>query len=165
MYKAMNNKLVFLGLAIPIFMLLVPNVYAGDRDCDREPNDPLCTGEKGTGGMTFCDLAWSDPADVDRFGDCYDRDFSRIDCDEHQNHSRCVGFEGRDGLIFCDVQYQDVGYKENCYDRNDNPSEYCDKYAVEESDKKWEAEFCRSVCNNYEAVIARGESCENNPRD
>lgn len=26
------NKLVFLGLAIPIFLLLIPNVYATDTD-------------------------------------------------------------------------------------------------------------------------------------
>lgn len=54
--------------------------------------------------MRFCDLVISEGVPInDRFGDCYDRDFSKIDCVEYPNHSRCVGFEGRDGLIFCDV--------------------------------------------------------------
>jgi hypothetical protein len=134
-------------------------VKAGDRNCDVEPDHPYCNGTEGAGGMIYCDLAWSDPADYDRFGDCYDRDFSRIDCDEHPNHSRCVGHDGRDGLIFCDVQEGDVGFKENCYDRNDNPKEYCDNYAVEESAKEWTAEFCLAVCINYEDVIGKGEPC------
>lgn len=55
------------------------------------------------------------------------RDFSPIDCDEHTGHSGCGGTTGRNGLIFCDVQQRDMGFKENCYDRNDNPTEYCDK--------------------------------------
>lgn len=150
-----NTKPIFLGL-IPVLMLLVPNVYAGDRDCDTEPNHPLCDGTEGADGMMFCDLA-----EVGRGEDCYDRDFSRIDCDEKPNHSRCVGYQGREGLIFCDEQYQDVGYKENCYDRNDTPDQYCDKYAVGESDKRWEAEFCQSTCENYEDVIGKGDPCEN----
>jgi hypothetical protein len=104
--------------------------------------------------MAFCDLVGADRGD-----DCYDRDFSRIDCNEHSNHSRCIGFQGRDGLIFCDVQYQDVGYKSNCYD---NPSEYCDNYAKQESRKEWTTEFCQSVCNNYDDVIVREEQCDNN---
>ena len=78
-------------------------VVAGDANCETDPDDPRCTGEKGAGGMNFC-------VPGDRFGDCYDADFSTIDCDEHQNHSRCSGFQGRDGNIFCDIQYEDLGY-------------------------------------------------------
>ena len=115
----------------------------------------------GAGGMVFCDLAWSNPDDVDRFGDCYDRDFSRIDCDEHPNHSRCTGFGGRNGLIFCDVAYEDLGYKPGCYDRYDNPTNYCDNYAKEESGQEWTAEFCQSICDNSEGVIGREEPCTN----
>lgn len=147
------NKLIFLAAIIPILMLTVPNAYASDRNCEQEPNDELCTGEKGAQGMNFCT--------DDRFGDCYDRDFSRIDCDEIPGHSRCTGFQGRDGLIFCDVQYQDVGFKSNCYDRNDNPREYCDEYAIDESDRWYKAEFCQSICDNYQEVIGRGEPCSN----
>lgn len=162
----MTMKYLPIGMIVATLFLsgiaMATPVKAGDIDCEREPNNELCTGERGADGMTFCDLAWSDPADVDRFGDCYDRDFSRIDCAEHPKHSRCVGFEGRDGLIFCDVQYQDVGYKENWYDRNDNPSEYCDNYAVEESSKEWTAEFCQSICSNYQDVLTKGEHCDNN---
>lgn len=47
-----------------------------------------------------------------------------------------------------------LGFKSNCYDRNDNPSEYCDNYAVEESSKKWTASFCQNICNNYDDVLA-----------
>ena len=155
----MNNKLIFLGL-LPVLVLTVPNVNAGDVDRDARPNDEYCNGTEGAGGMAFCDVAG-----VDRGDDCYDRDFSKIDCDEHPDHSRCNGHKGRDGSIFCDVQYQDVGYKENCYDRNDNPSEYCDNYAIEESNKEWTAEFCQAVCNNYEDVIVKGEHCDNTTRD
>jgi hypothetical protein len=131
-------------------------VKAGDRNCDRYPDDPLCTGEEGAAGMVFCDLHG-----LERGDDCYDRDFSRIDCEEKPNHSRCVGHDGRDGYIFCDVAYADLGYKPSCYDRNDEPTIYCDNYAKEESDKKWEAEFCQSICDNYENVIGKGEPCEN----
>ncbi|MGC1134214.1 MAG: hypothetical protein WA941_15415 [Nitrososphaeraceae archaeon] len=134
---------------------------AGDRNCDVDISHPYCTGEEGAQGMIFCDLAWSDPADYDRFGDCYDRDFSRIDCGEHPGHSRCGGFQGRDGLIFCDKQYEDMGFKENCFDRNDNPKEYCDNYAIDESDRWYKAEFCQSICDNYQEVIGRGELCSN----
>jgi hypothetical protein len=95
----------------------------------------------------------------DRFGDCYGGDFSRIDSDEHPKHSRCVGHDGKDGLIFCDIAYQDLGYKPDCYDRNDNPREYCNNYAIDESDRSYTAEFCQGICNNYD-VIDKGESCE-----
>jgi hypothetical protein len=132
-------------------------VKAGDRNCDVDINHPYCTGEEGADGIVFCDLAGNED---DRFGDCYDRDFSQIDCDAHPNHSRCIGHDGRDGLIFCDVQEEDVGFKENCYDRNDNPKWYCDNYAVEESAKEWTAEFCLAACINYEDVIGRGEPCD-----
>jgi hypothetical protein len=133
-------------------------VKAGDIDCDIRPNHEYCTGEEGASGMAFCDLSANED---DRFGDCYDRDFSRIDCDEHPSHSRCVGFEGRDGLIFCDVAYEDLGYKPGCYDRNDNPRDYCDNYAIDESDRWYTAEFCQIICDNYDAVIGREEPCEN----
>ena len=129
---------------------------AGDIDCEREPDHKYCNGTEGAGGMAFCDVAG-----VERGDDCYDRDFSRIDCVEIPGHSRCIGFEGRDGLIFCDVHYQNLGFKSNCYDRNDNPREYCDNYAIDESDRWYKAEFCQSVCDNYQEVISRGELCSN----
>jgi hypothetical protein len=141
--------LAIAGLTVPIM-----NVSGGDANCDTDPNDPRCTGEDGAGGMNFC-------VPGDRFGDCYDADFSRIDCNEHQQHTRCIGHQGRDGLIFCDVQYQDMGFKDNCYDRNDNPKEYCDNYAKEESDRWHKAEFCQAICDNYQEVISKEESCTN----
>jgi hypothetical protein len=116
--------------------------------------------QRCAGGMIFCDRAWSDPADYDRFGDCYDRDFSTIDCNEHPNHSRCYGYQGREGNIFCDIQEADVGYLDNCYDRKDSPDQYCDKYAVDESEPEYMREFCQGICENYEDVIDKGEPCE-----
>lgn len=93
---------LLLGLAIPIFLLLVSNAYATDES--------LYNGERGI-----------------------------------------------EGKIFCDIQYQEEDTKSGCYDRNDTPDQYCDKYAqIEESN--W---FCESVCSNYEEVIARGEHCDN----
>ena len=132
---------------------MVQPVVAGDANCETDPDDPRCTGEKGAGGMNFC-------VPGDRFGDCYDADFSTIDCDVHQNHSRCTGSQGRDGMIFCDVQQLDMGFEENCYDRYDNPSEYCNDHAIDESDFVYTARFCQSICENYEDVIGRGEPCE-----
>jgi hypothetical protein len=142
-------------IAVMLVVGIPSTTFASDINCEEEPNDEYCTGEEGAGGMAFCDVVGAERGD-----DCYDRDFSGIDCGEHPDHSRCTGFQGRDGLIFCDVQYQDVGYKENCYDRNDNPSEYCDSYAVEESSKEWTAEFCQTVCSNYQDVLAKGELCD-----
>jgi hypothetical protein len=60
--------------------------------------------------------------------------------------------------MFCDIQYQDLGYYDNCYDRKDTPDQYCDKYAIDESDRWYTAEFCQGICDNYEAVIDRGEA-------
>jgi hypothetical protein len=123
------NKLVFLAVVpillaavpnayvVPILLAAVPNAYAGDADCDTDPNDSRCNGETGASGMTFCDLAWSNPEDVDRFGDCYDRDFSTIDCDEYPDSSRCSGYRGEGGKIYCDLQKEEVGYEENCYEQ------------------------------------------------
>ena len=105
--------------------------------------------------MAFCDVTGADRGD-----DCYDRNFFRIDYNEIPGHARCVGHDGRNGLMFCDVQYEDVGYNENCYDRNDNPTDHCDSYAVEESSKEWTAEFCQTVCSNYQDVLAKGEFCD-----
>lgn len=34
--------------------------------------------------------------------------------------------------------------------------DYDGDYAVEESSKQWTAEFCQTVCSNYQDVIARG---------
>jgi hypothetical protein len=163
MMKQLQLQLLLVLVIIPLLFMAttLSNVHAGDANCETDPDDPRCTGEKGAGGMNFCDLAWSDPADVDRFGDCYDRDFSRIDCEEHPGHSRCGGTTGREGLIFCDRQQEEMGFQENCYDRNDNPKEYCDNYAIDESDRWYTAEFCQSICDNYEEVINRGEECGN----
>jgi hypothetical protein len=59
--------------------------------------------------------------------------------------------------------HQETGGKAGgCYDRNDTPDQYCDKYAEEESSKESTAWFCEAVCSNYEDVLARGEHCDNN---
>lgn len=79
---------------------------------------------------------------------------------EKSKSAACGGTTGRDGLIFCDKQQRDMGFKENCYDRNDNPTEYCDKYAIDESEFMYTARFCQSICENYEDVIGRGEPCD-----
>ena len=94
-----NSLSIIIVLAIVGLTIPVMNVNAGDRNCDVDVNHPYCTGEEGASGMVYCDLAYSNPADVDMYGDCYNRDFSTIDCHEHPNHSRCIGFEGREGKI------------------------------------------------------------------
>jgi hypothetical protein len=94
-----------------ISVLTVQTVHASDIICRDEPQDDLCTGERGAQGMGYCGTA-------DRFGDCYDGDFSRIDCSgEHNESSRCTGYNGREGLIFCDKQFEQVGYRGNCFER------------------------------------------------
>jgi hypothetical protein len=125
-------------------------VKAGDRNCDVELDHPYCNGEEGRLGMAFCTPEYPE-------GDCYSRDYSQRDCNENPNHSRCDGYLGRDGYIFCDIDPD----ADSCYDRNDDPTKYCDNYAVDESDRWYTAEFCQSICYNYQEVIGRGEPCSN----
>ena len=63
------NKLIFLSL-IPVLMAAIPNVYASDINCDREPNDELCTGKKGWQGMNYC------PEGIR--GDCFTCEFGDV---------------------------------------------------------------------------------------
>ena len=35
-------------------MLTVPNVYASEDNCDENPNDSLCNGDRGIEGLIFC---------------------------------------------------------------------------------------------------------------
>jgi hypothetical protein len=142
---------VIAAVALLVISIISLNVYAGDTNCNAEPESDVCTGEAGADGMYFCG--------TDRFDDCYDGDFSRIDCSgEHNETSRCTGYSGREGLMFCDLQFDDVGYRDNCYNRDDNPTEYCDKYAKDESDRPY-TNFCQTVCANYEDVIIKDKEC------
>lgn len=59
----------------------------------------------------------------------------RIDCDENGDHSWCNGAIGRNGIPFCDLDIRPG----SCYDRNDNPQDYCEQYG--ESDK----DFCEII--------------------
>jgi hypothetical protein len=49
------------------------------------------------------------------------------------------GDRGIEGKIFCDIQYQKEDRKHDCYDRNDNPKEYCEKY------RELDADFCEII--------------------
>ena len=54
----------------------------------------------------------------------------------------CDGSRDRDGLIFCDIYATFTGSRiayGGCYDRNDNPVEYCSHFATEEgrNDDGW----------------------------
>jgi hypothetical protein len=56
--------------------------------------------------------------------------------------THCDGSRGRDGLIFCDIYVTFTGSRiayGGCYDRNDNPFEYCSHFAKEEqrNDDGW----------------------------
>src|SRR5918996_3994390 len=121
---------------------------AGDANCETDPDDPRCSGEKGRLGMSFCTPEYPE-------GDCYSRDYSPRDCNENPNHSRCDGYLGREGLIFCDIDPD----ADPCFDRNDSPRKYCDNYAIDASDKWYTAEFCQAICDNYQEVIGKGEPC------
>lgn len=82
-----------------------------------------------------------------------------MNCD-NSNSPLCTGEKGRGGCIFCDEYAQLTGSRiayGGCYDRNDAPDEYCDQYAKEYTG----TEFCMSICHNYEAVIIKGEHCDN----
>ncbi len=39
-------------------MLTVPNVYASEDNCDENPNDSLCSGDRGIEGLIFCDVLY-----------------------------------------------------------------------------------------------------------
>src|SRR5215211_6898190 len=59
----------------------------------------------------------------------------RINCDTNPDDAFCNSEKGRDGLPFCDIVRNAV----SCYDRNDNPEEYCEKYREDDKD------FCRII--------------------
>src|SRR5215211_5482130 len=59
----------------------------------------------------------------------------RINCDANPDDAFCNSEKGRDGLPFCDI----VRNAGSCYDRNDNPEEYCEKYREDDKD------FCRII--------------------
>lgn len=94
------TKLVFLGLSIPILLLLVSNVNATDES--------LYNGDRGI-----------------------------------------------EGKIFCDIQEQETGSKSGCYDRNDNPEEYCIKHPEH-------TDFCNliDVCDDDGGVKSTDEYCK-----
>jgi hypothetical protein len=145
----MMKQLLLAIIPLLFVVTTVSNVYAGDANCETDPDDPRCTGEEGRLGMSFCTPEYPE-------GDCYSRDYSPRDCNENPDHSRCDGYLGREGRIFCDIDPD----ADPCFDRNSNPSEYCDKYAVEESEPGYMREFCQGICENYEEVIDKDESCE-----
>ena len=103
-------KSLFIFVIIPVLMLTaLPNVYAGDLNCDEMPNHEYCNGERGRIGYIFCDLI---APDVEN---CYSRDYTQIDCNEIPTHSRCVGLDGMDGFVFCDLDPD----ADPCYNRDD----------------------------------------------
>jgi hypothetical protein len=59
----------------------------------------------------------------------------RINCDANPDDAFCNSEKGRNGLPFCDI----VRNVRSCYDRNDNPKEYCEKYREDDRD------FCRII--------------------
>jgi len=55
---------------------------------------------------------------------------SQLDCDANPDDAFCNGDKGRDGLPFCDIVRDAV----SCYDRNDNPKDYCENYREDDKD-------------------------------
>lgn len=108
-------------------------------DCEENPDHKYCNGDQGKTGIPFCDLDYQELG----FIFCRNRNAEppRVDCDENPNDSLCNGDRGIDGNPFCDIQYQEEGRKHGCYDRNDNPQEYCEKYREIDDD------FCEIIEN------------------
>ncbi len=82
-----------------------------------------------------------------------------VQCDETPDNSLCNGERGREGLIFCDVLYQETGGKgEGCYDRNDNPEQYCLMHPGD----PWD--FCtkENICDQDGSVKPDDEYCKAN---
>ncbi len=71
-----------------------------------------------------------------------------IDCNTYPENEYCNSEKGRDGLPFCDL----VKNAGSCYDRNDNPEEYCSKYSNLDSD------FCQIIKDKVGA-FAPDEDC------
>ena len=80
-----------------------------------------------------------------------------VQCDVEPENSLCNGERGREGIIFCDIQNQEGEGSETCYDRNDNPEEYCLKY----QDDSWN--FCtkENICDQDGSVKPDDEYCTN----
>jgi hypothetical protein len=65
---------------------------------------------------------------------------AKVDCDANPNHPYCTGEKGRDGGPFCDLP----SHPGSCYDRNDNPEEYCTTYP-------YDSDFCELIENVCDA--------------
>jgi hypothetical protein len=78
-----------------------------------------------------------------------------VQCDETPDDPLCNGERGRRGNIFCDIQYQEGG-SGTCYDRNDNPEEYCLTY---KDDNNWF--FCtkENICDEDGSVKPDDKYC------
>ena len=63
------------------------NASSSQVDCDDNPDDAFCDGEKGRDGFPFCDI-------VDDKGDCYDRNDDAI--------GYCKQY-GKDDKEFCKI--------------------------------------------------------------
>jgi hypothetical protein len=59
---------------------------------------------------------------------------AQVDCKANPDNSLCNSEAGRDGLPFCDLQHDHTG---SCYDRLDEPKQYCAKYGKDDAD------FCK----------------------
>jgi hypothetical protein len=139
--KSIIVTLVIVALAVPVV-----NVSASSKP---EIVPPVITGS-GSGSM--CPDGYSRTEDGEN---CKLRD---VQCDEDPDDSLCNGERGREGLIFCDVQYQEEGSKSSCYDRNDNPEQYCLMHPGD----PWD--FCtkENICDQDGSIKPDDEYCRGN---
>ena len=86
---ATNSQMIntILFLIVSNMTIISTQVYASDMNCDKKTNHENCTGERGRGGIIFCDLQFEGDT-----RDCYDRNYDRKDCDENPDQSsfRCL---------------------------------------------------------------------------
>lgn len=112
---------------------------------DRVDEDCPETSQVSANGLPLCNGTFQDcvteNGDVCVAGsaahECEDlgEEQELIDCNTYPESEYCNSEKGRDGLPFCDL----VSNAESCYDRNDNPEEYCSKYSNSDSD------FCKII--------------------
>jgi hypothetical protein len=112
---------------------------------------PIITGGTGSGSGSTC------PDGYDRTEDGENCKLRDVRCDEDPDHSLYNGERGREGLIFCDVLYQETGGKgEGCYDRNDNPEQYCLMHPGD----PWDFCTTENICDQDGSVKPEDEYCK-----
>lgn len=129
MITTTTNFFLLLTISVLIISVAVPNANATiemDGIILTDPINGECIGDY----------------DITRDSKNCVRSDERVDCDSDPDNSLCNSEMGRNGIIFCDLYAGLTGSRiayGGCYDRNDNPEDYCEHYREDDE------EFCEII--------------------